>query len=160
MSHRLPRGFTLIELVVTVAIIALLASGVLPLAERAVQRSRDQELQAALRDIRTAIDAYKQAGEAGHLIRKAGTSGYPPNLKTLVDGVIDAQDPDGMKRIFFLRRVPRDPSFADPAVPGEETWGLRSYASTADAPEAGEDVFDVYSLSTAVGVNGIPYREW
>jgi len=160
MNHDASRGFTLIELVVTVAIIALLASGVLPLAERVVQRSRDQELQSALRDIRTAIDAYKQAGEAGHLVRKAGTSGYPPNLNILVDGVFDAQDPDGKKRIFFLRRIPRDPTFADPAVPNEETWGLRSYSSTADAPEAGEDVFDVYSLSLAVGVNGIPYREW
>ena len=160
MKHGAKRGFTLIELVVTVAIIALLASGVLPLAERVVQRSRDQELQSALRDIRTAIDAYKQAGEAGHLVRKAGTSGYPPNLNILVDGVFDAQDPDGKKRIFFLRRIPRDPTFADPAVPNEETWGLRSYSSTADAPEAGEDVFDVYSLSLAVGVNGIPYREW
>lgn len=160
MSQRAPRGFTLIELVVTVAIIGLLASGLLPLAERVVQRSRDQELQAALRDIRGAIDAYKQAGEAGHLIRKAGSSGYPPNLKILVEGVFDAQDPDGKKRIFFLRRIPRDPTYLDPAVPNEETWGLRSYASTAEAPEPGDDVFDVYSLSPAVGGNGIPYREW
>jgi general secretion pathway protein G len=160
MNYHAQRGFTLIELVVTVAIIALLSSGLLPLAERVVQRSRDQELHAALRDIRTAIDAYKQAGEAGHLIRKSGTSGYPPNLKILVEGVFDAQDPDGKKRIFFLRRIPRDPTFADPATPDEETWGLRSYASTAEAPESGEDVFDVYSLSPAIGVNGIPYRAW
>lgn len=160
MSQRAIRGFTLIELLVTVSIIAMLATGVLPLAERVVQRSRDQELQSALRDIRTAIDAYKQAGEAGHLVRKAGTSGYPPNLKILVDGVLDAQDPDGRKRIFFLRRVPRDPTFDDPNVAPEDTWGLRCYASTADAPEAGDDVYDVYSLSTGVGVSGIPYREW
>ena len=120
------RGFTLIELVVTVAIVALLASSVLPLAELVVQRGRDQDLHAALRDIRTAIDAYKQASETGHLPRKLGSSGYPPNLNVLVEGVFDAQDPEGKKRIYFLRRIPRDPTFSDSSVAAENTWGLRS----------------------------------
>lgn len=154
------RGFTLIELIVTVAIVALLATSVLPMAELAVQRSKEQDLHAALREIRTALDAYRQAVETGHIQRKVGSSGYPPDLKVLVDGVFDAQDPDGKKRIFFLRRIPRDPTFLDSSRPDEDTWGLRSYASTADAPEAGEDVFDVYSLSPATGLNGIPYRNW
>lgn len=160
MKNLAERGFTLVELVITVAIVALLATRVLPLAETAVQRNKEQELRAALRDIRGALDAYKQAVESGHLLRKAGTSGYPPTLKSLVEGVYDAQDPDGRTRIFFLRSIPRDPTFTEPGRSNEETWGLRSYASTADAPEEGEDVFDVYSLSPGVGLNGIAYREW
>jgi general secretion pathway protein G len=154
------RGFTLIELVMTVAIVAVLATGLLPLAEIAVQRNREQELHTALRDIRGALDAYRLAEETGHMIRKVGSSGYPPNLHILVDGVLDAQDPDGRRRIYFLRRIPRDPMFADASRADEATWGLRSYASSADAPEEGDDVFDVYSLSTAVGLNGVAYRNW
>lgn len=154
------RGFTLIELVVTVAIVSLLATAVLPLAELSVQRTREQELRSALREIRTAIDAYKREAGSGAFNAKESTSGYPPNLRVLVDGVPDVRDPNGKRRIHFLRRIPRDPTFADPDKSSDETWGRRSFASSADAPAEGEDVFDVYSLSPAVGMNGIPYRDW
>lgn len=154
------RGFTLIELVITVAIIGLLASIALPMAELTVQRHKEQELRLALREIRSGLDAYKQAVDEGYIAHSAQQSGYPPSLKALVEGVPDARDPDRKSRIHFLRRIPRDPMFADPARPDEETWGKRSYASGPDAPQPGEDVFDVYSLSERIGLNGISYRQW
>jgi general secretion pathway protein G len=153
-------GFTLIEMVVTVAIVALLASIALPLAEVSVKRSKEHELRLALREIRTALDAYKQAVEEGRVVHTMQESGYPESLQVLVDGVPDASSPERTKRIYFLRRIPRDPLFSDPTRPDAETWGTRSYASTYDAPEAGEDVYDVYSLATGIGLNGIPYRRW
>jgi general secretion pathway protein G len=147
------KGFTLIELLVTVAIVALLASIALPLAETTVQRSREAELRRSLRELREAIDAYKRAGDEGRIEKKADRSGFPPTLQTLVEGAADVTDPKREKKVYFLRKVPRDP------VSGED-WGLRSYASAADAPRAGEDVFDVFSVSRAAGLNGVPYKEW
>lgn len=160
MSKRSTRGFTLIELVVTVAIVAVLATGLLPMAELSVQRAHEQELRFALRAIRTAIDDYKHAGSAGHFPVAAGSSGYPPSLGVLVDGVPDARDPEGKRRIRFIRRIPRDPTYPDATKADIETWGQRSYASSADAPATGDDVFDVYSLSPTLGLNGVPYRDW
>lgn len=154
------RGFTLIEVVITVAIVGLLATVALPMAELEVQRVREQDLRASLRQIRGALDAYKLAVDQGHIIRVAGASGYPPNLQVLVDGVVDAANPDDKKMIYFLRRIPRDPMVSDAALADDETWGKRSYESEADAPEEGEDVFDVYPLTSATGINGIPYRNW
>ncbi len=154
------RGFTLIELVITVAIVSLLASVVLPMTELAVQRSKEQELRLALRQIRGALDAYREAVNEGRVPHSISQSGYPPSLKVLVDGVPDASSPDKKSRIYFLRRIPREPMFSDAAKSNEESWGKRSYASGPDAPEAGEDVFDVYSLSPGTGLNGIPYRNW
>lgn len=154
------RGFTLIELVITVAIVSLLASMVLPMAELVVQRSKEHELRLALRQIRSALDAYRQAVQEGRVTHSIQQSGYPPSLKVLVDGVPDASSPDSKERIYFLRRIPRDPTFMDPSRPDEETWGIRSYKSSFDAPEEGEDVFDVYTLSPGVGLNGISYRNW
>lgn len=154
------RGFTLIELVVTVAIVALLSTVAFPLAEVAVRRSKEQELRLALREIRSALDAYMQAVEEGRVVHPDGQSSYPASLEILVDGVPDASSPDRKKKIYFLRRIPRDPLFTDPAMPAVDTWGKRSYASSYDAPEAGEDVYDVYSLSAGLGLNGIAYRHW
>ncbi len=154
------RGFTLIELVITVAIVGLLASVALPMAELTVQRHNEHELRVALREIRTALDAYRQAVSEGRVARLLGSSGYPASLGVLVDGVPDAASPDKAKMIYFLRRIPRDPMSDDPNKTDEESWGKRSYSSSADAPEEGDDVFDVYSRSTNVGLNGVPYRNW
>ncbi len=156
----LQRGFTLVEVVVTVAIVGLLASVALPMAELSVQRDKEHELRLALREIRTALDTYRQAVSEGKVARVMGASGYPASLKVLVDGVPDASSPDKSKMIYFLRRIPRDPMSDDQTRTDEETWGKRSYASSADSPAEGDDVFDVYSQSQLVGLNGIPYREW
>ena len=160
MTMPTQRGFTLIELVISVAIIGLLATVVLPMAELAVQRNKEQELRQALREIRAGLDAYKQAVDEGRIVHSVIRSGYPASLKVLVEGEPDASSPERKGRIYFLRRIPRDPMATDPDKADEETWGKRSYESSADAPEDGEDVFDVYSLSFGVGLNGIPYRNW
>lgn len=153
------RGFTLIELVVTVAIIGILAAGALPLAELAAQRERETELRIALRQIRVGLDAYRGAYVDQRIEQRVGASGYPPDLESLVKGVPDVRDPGG-KRMYFLRRLPRDPFSTDPGVAAEQTWGKRSYASPPDEPAEGKDVFDVYSKSPGTGLNGVPYREW
>ncbi len=152
-------GFTLIELIITVAIIAILALGLVPLTQLASQRAKEQELRAALRDIRTAIDAYKKATDENRVEKKADETGYPPDLAVLAKGVKDIKTPDG-KMIYFLRRVPRDPFFDDGSVPADKTWGLRSYASPPEEPKEGDDVYDVYSLSKRTGLNGIAYKDW
>jgi general secretion pathway protein G len=152
-------GFTLIELVVTVAIVAILASVALPLNELVAQRAKEQDLRRALRDIREAIDAYKQASDDGRVQKTIGESGYPRRLEELVEGVEDQKDPK-KARIYFLRRLPPDPFAADAAAAPAQTWLVRSYASPPDDPREGEDVFDVYSRSQAVGINGRPYKDW
>lgn len=153
------RGFTLIEMMITVVIVAILALGLVPLGELAVQRSKESDLRTALRQIRTALDAYKKAADEGKIERKADASGYPPSLEALVEGVADQKSPD-KKRIYFLRRIPRDPFFGDANTPAARTWGQRSYESPPDNPRSGKDVFDVYSLADGKGLNGTPYREW
>jgi general secretion pathway protein G len=112
------------------------------------------------RQIRTGLDDYKKAVDENRIPKKVDESGYPPSLEILVDGVIDAKDPGRTKRIYFMRRLPRDPFNDDASLPAAQTWGRRSYASPPDSPAAGADVFDVYSLSPGFGLNGIPYRQW
>jgi len=160
MSERRGGGFSLIELMVTMAILALLASVAVPFAQLVQQRHKETELRESLRQIRGALDAYKLSVKEGRIQKVEGGSGYPPDLDSLWKGVVDQTQPDSAKKLYFLRRLPRDPFYPDAAAPAAETWGIRSYSSPADAPVAGDDVFDVYSLSTANGLNGVPYREW
>lgn len=152
------RGFTLLELLVTLALVALFATMAQPLTELFVKRNQEADLRSALRQIRDALDAYKQAADEGRVTVSPGESGYPKSLTVLVQGVVDNKSPDKAV-IYFLRRIPRDP-MADRNLKPEETWGKRSYKSPWDRPRPGEDVFDVYSQSTEVGLNGIPYNEW
>lgn len=159
MNPRGQNGFTLIELVIAVALVGILAFMAAPLIDLTQQRQKEVELRSALRQIRTAIDAYHQAAQEHRIEVPADASGYPPNLDVLEQGVADITRPDTAK-IYFLRRLPRDPFHGDPEVKAADTWGKRSYASPPDAPRAGNDVFDVYSLATATGLNGTPYRQW
>jgi general secretion pathway protein G len=137
----------------------MLSTVALPMAELAVQRGKEQELHTALRQIRDAIDAYKQAYEEGHMIKKVNETGYPPTLEILVQGVNDAKSQADSK-LVFLRRIPRNPFVRDNSIPAADTWGKRSYASAANDPQEGDDVFDVYDAVPGTGINGIPYKEW
>jgi general secretion pathway protein G len=154
------RGFTIIELVITVAIVALLATAVIPSAQLVYQREREAQLREALRTLRTAIDAYKLAADTGRIKKEADKSGYPPDLQALVEGVDDARSAKEGVKIYFLRRLPPDPFWPDATTPPAETWGLRSYASPPSDPQPGDDVYDVHSQSSRTGLNGVPYRDW
>jgi len=156
--HPAQRGFTLIEVVITVALIGLLASIAAPLTATVVRRGQEQELKAALMTLRNAIDAYKEAADAGRVARSVGDSGYPRSLEMLVDGVTDQRSPSGAK-IYFLRRIPRDP-LGDRTLPPARSWGLRAYDSPPDAPREGKDVYDVYSQAGGKALDGTLYREW
>jgi general secretion pathway protein G len=153
------KGFSYIEMMVTLLILSVLATIAIPSVENMVQRRKEAELREALREIRTAIDAYKAAADSGKVAKAEGESGYPRKLEDLVAGVEDAKDTKRPK-IYFMRRLPRDPFAVNPDIAAVQTWGRRSYASPPNAPAAGDDVFDVYSLSNAIGLNGIPHREW
>jgi general secretion pathway protein G len=152
-------GFTFIEMLVTLSILATLATIALPLSELQVKRDKEVALARALNHLRDAIDAYKAATDAGHIARGADESGYPPTLTALVDGVPDAQSTSGLK-LYFLRRLPPDPFAGDSTGKPEASWGLRSYESSAQDPRPGRDIFDVHSRSDQRGINGVPYREW
>lgn len=152
------RGFTYIELTVTLAILAVLAMVALPFAELTVKRQHEFELRRALREIRAAIDAYKTAVNIGQIAVGKFDNGYPPSLNALVTGVPNAIVPGAT--LYFLRRIPADPFYADQSVSPDQMWGLRSYASPPEAPQHGADVFDVYSQSTEVGLNNLSYRNW
>jgi general secretion pathway protein G len=157
---RLPApGYTLIELLIVLAVLGLLASMAMPLAEMTVQREREHELKRALWEIRDALDAYKRAGDQGAVAGPLGNTPYPPNLQALLQAVPDARADHRGETLRFLRQVPRDP-FADPALPADRTWGLRSYLSEADDPRPGADVYDVYSQSPKLGLNGVPLSKW
>jgi general secretion pathway protein G len=152
-------GFSLIELTIVVAIMAVLASSAVPLYELTAKREKEQELRIALRQIREALDAYKRAVNEGRVAREAEKSDYPRKLEDLVNGVQDIKDPE-KRKIYFLRRLPRDPMSDDLTLSAAETWGKRAYESPPDSPQEGEDVFDVYSRSQQIGLNGIAYDKW
>lgn len=184
-------GFTYIELMVAVAIMAVLALSAMPLSDWLRQRAQESELRNALRQIRTAIDAYRRAADEGLIAKAEGASGYPRSLADLVRGAEKSEGAVGARpgatteapartnadppaaaepmtagtggrpgRLYFLRRVPRDPFFPDARVPAELTWGLRSSESPPDRPAPGKDVFDVYSLSPRRAIDGSYYRTW
>jgi general secretion pathway protein G len=153
------RGFTLIELMVTVAIIAVLATLSLPVLEVSRQRAREADLRHALREIRTALDAYKAAAVAGDIDMAPEASGYPPSLEVLVQGA-PYKDKQRKGRLYLLRSLPRDPMEPRAEQPAEATWALRSYSSEAADPQAGDDVYDVRSRSNKLGLNGAAYNTW
>jgi general secretion pathway protein G len=151
------RGYSFIELIVVTSILLILASIALPLSQVTSQRMREAELRRSLREMRTAIDRFKDAVDQGLVPPteiEVGSEGYPPDLETLVDGVSVANDASGRK-LRFLRRVP-----VDPMMPGEE-WGMRSYQDRPDATSWGrQNVFDVYTTSEATALDGTKYRDW
>jgi general secretion pathway protein G len=158
-AQAVEHGFTLLELVIAVAILSILVVMAVPVVQLEIQRQKESELRQDLRDLRTAIDAYKKATDDGHIPRKTDASGYPPTLDDLVRGIADAKDVKG-RSIYFLRRIPRDPFNTNPDLTASQTWGKRSYESPPDDPSEGDDVFDVYSLSAGSGINGVPYKQW
>jgi general secretion pathway protein G len=156
------RGFTLIELMVSLTIVAIMASVATPMVQVTLQRQKEQQLREGLHEIRRAIDGYKKAADDGHIKKNADGSGYPPSLQILVEGAQDIKDPK-RKLLRFLRRVPQDPMLKLQQIAGASPalgWGLRSYDSPPESPRFGQDVYDVYSLSTQTGINGVPYAQW
>ena len=153
------RGFSLIELLAAAAILGVLATVAVPVVETTMRREKERELRQALRDIRRGIDAYREAVARHSIVVKIEESGYPPRLESLTEGITDEKNSGGPK-LVFLRRIPRDPFYADRSVPAASTWGRRSYASPEEAPKEGDDVFDVYSRSNQTGLNGVPYAQW
>lgn len=152
-------GFSFVELLTSLAILGLLASLALPLAQVTVRRDKERELRRALRDIRAGIDAYQAAAADGRIVSNQSANGYPTSLDELVIGVPNVKT-EGAATLYLLRRIPRDPFHPDKSIPAAETWGQRSFASPPDAPLKGDDVFDVYSQSDQTGLNGVPYKEW
>jgi len=162
MKHKLHRfrqgvhsaaGLTLLELTIACGILIVLASAALPMARVTVRRQRETQLRVALREMRTAVDRYKDAADKNQIQVKAGTEGYPPDLDTLVKGVQLAGAPD--RRVRFLRKIPVDP------MTGDTNWGLRSVQDDPDTTSwGGQDIFDVYSRSTGAALDGTNYSDW
>ena len=159
------RGFTLIEMVITLALVGLVSMFAVPLYEMAATRYKEAELRQALRTIRAGIDTYKSATDSGSLPRQAGDSGYPPSLDHLIEpqelvGKASFADTVSAQRMVILRQLPRDPFNTDPDATAAETWNTRAYASRPDDPQPGDDVFDVSSKSPRTALDGTPYASW
>lgn len=151
--NRHNRGYSLAELVMVCAVLTILAGVALPVAKFSVKRAKEAELRSALRQMRNAVDEYKRYSDAGLIPVDLGTDGYPPDLETLVEGVDLVGQIDTRAR--FLRRIPVDP------MTGEAEWGLRSYQDDWDTTSwGGENVYDVFTLSEGVGLDGVPYNQW
>jgi len=147
------RGVTLIELVVTIAILGVLAAAVVPIAKVSIQREKEIELRRALRELRTAVDQYKKAADAGKVAIKFESYGYPPELKVLVEGVEEVGKVN--RKIKFLRRIPVDP------MTNSTDWGLRSYQDEPESTTWGEqNVYDVYTKSKKKSLDGTTYNTW
>jgi len=151
------RGFTFIELLVVSTLLIILASAIMPLARVTVQRQREAELRRSLREMRTALDKFKDAadnGLIGAMDLKTGAEGYPADLETLVEGVSVVNDQSGRK-LKFLRRIPIDP------MTNSTDWGQRSYQDRPDSVSwGGQNVFDVFTKATGVGLDGTKYKDW
>lgn len=153
------KGFTLIEMLVTMTILAILAAAVIPLAKTAIKREREIELRRNLRIIRDAIDAYKKLADERKIEVEADSEGYPPDLETLVKGVEfkgeKEEEKSDKKIVKFLRRIPIDP------MTNSYEWGLRSYQDDPDSDSwGGENVYDVYTKSQATALDGTQYKDW
>jgi general secretion pathway protein G len=151
------KGFTLIEMLVTAAILAVLAAAIMPLAKVAVKREKEIELRRNLRLIRESIDSYKKLADEKKIKVEEETEGYPPDLETLVKGVEiqEKGEKSKSKIVKFLRRIPKDP------MTNSYDWGLRSYQDDLDSDIWGEEnVYDIYTKSRATGLDGTKYRDW
>jgi general secretion pathway protein G len=153
ISTRGQAGYTLAELVMVAAVMVILAGAALPAVKYTARRTKEMELRHDLRQMRDAIDSYKRYSDMGLLPVDVGTEGWPAELDDLVEGVEIAGQID--RKLKLLRRIPVDP------MTGEAEWGLRSFQDEPDSDSwGGENVFDVYSQSSGVGLNGVPYRQW
>lgn len=152
-------GFTLIEMMVSLALLATLASAAIPIYQRQQQQRNEQELRVALREIRTALDRYAQLSEEGIIDKETGMSNWPVSLNQLVDGVENKKSTNRQK-IYLLRKIPRDPLCDCEGKPNNETWRLRASTQAPGDTSGGKDVWDVSSSSTQPGLNGIPYAQW
>lgn len=153
------RGFTIIELLVVMAILGILSVAIMPLSEMLVTSQRERELKQALWEIRSAIDEYKKVVTSVDNAVPNSAAGYPPNLQVLVDGITHPKPEAGGRHVYFLRTIPRDP-FADKALPADQTWRLRSFTSPSEKPAPGAEVFDVHSSSDGEALNGSRYAKW
>ena len=152
---RLPkqRGFTLIELIMTVMVISILVGLAVPLARNSIKRQKEVELRTALREMRTAIDKYKDFADRGLIMSKVDTENYPETLEVLVEGVQLVGQVD--KKLKLLRRIPVDP------MTNSTEWGMRSYQDDLKATSwGGQNVFDVYTKSEGTAFDGTKYKEW
>jgi general secretion pathway protein G len=154
IPHGGESGLTLAELIVAAAILLILSTAALPLARVQLRRDQERELRIALREIRTAIDRYKDASDLGRIQMELGTEGYPKDLESMVEGVTIVNSPADMK-LKTLRRIPKDP------MTNSTDWGLRSYQDEPDSSSwGGENVFDVYTTSQGVALDGTNYKDW